>query len=161
MRNNSTITAPTTVTYTCSSVDLLPFLYALGLGNELWRSNPNDMVAYLSGRESILDAIYKYEHPAQFLQQRRLSSIPLYNPGTVPYNGNLQPFILHTSDDVPIAKLLSGSAVPSHVIGFRTVDYTDINSELSLRFYPANSYGGGKLGIYSYWNTCGQDRPRL
>ena len=43
----------------------------------------------------------------------------------------------------------------SHVIGFRTVDYTDINSN-SAPFYPATSYGGGKLGIYSYWNTCGQ-----
>ena len=35
------------------------------------------------------------------------------------------------------------------------MDYTDVNSN-SAPFYPANSYGGGKLGIYSYWNTCGQ-----
>ena len=35
------------------------------------------------------------------------------------------------------------------------MDYTDVNSN-SAPFYPATSYGGGKLGIYSYWNTCGQ-----
>ena len=113
------------------------------------------MVAYLSGRESILDAIYKYEHPGQFLQQRMAVEYPLYNSSAGPYNGSLQPFVLRTSDDIPIANLINGPAVPSHVIGFRTVDYTDINSN-SAPFYPANSYGGGKLGIYSYWNTCGQ-----
>ena len=157
MRNNSTITSPVPITYTCSSVDVLPFLYSLALGNELWRSNGNDIVAYLSGRESILDAIYKYNHMGSILQQRRISSIPYYNNTVGPYAGTSQPFILHTSDDIAIATSGTGNRtpVPSHVIGFRTVDVSDVNTS-SAPFYPSNSYGGGKLGIYSYWNTCGQ-----
>ena len=143
------MTAPVPLTYTCSSV-----VYPLALGNEYWRSNANDMVYYLSGRESILDAIYKSSHSSYVLQQRRVSGIPLYNNSLAISAGNYQPFILHTSDDMPTAGSGS-SAVPSHVIGFRTVDATDVNSN-SAPFYPANSYGGGKLGIYSYWNSCGQ-----
>ena len=147
------MTAPIPLTYTCSSVDLLPFLYSLALGNEYWRSNANDMVYYLSGRESILDAIYKSSHSSYVLQQRRVSGVPVYNNSIAVSAGNYQPFILHTSDDIPV--LLSGSSPPSHVIGFRTVDATDVNSN-SAPFYPGNSYGGGKLGIYNYWDTCGQ-----
>ena len=150
----SGMTAPTPLTYTCSSVDLLPFVYSLALGNEYWRSNANDMVYYLSGRESILDAIYKSSHSSYVLQQRRVSGIPLYNNSLAVSAGNYQPFVLHTSDDLPIVSPELGSPA-SHVIGFRTVDATDVNSN-SAPFYPGNSYGGGKLGIYSYWDTCGQ-----
>ena len=82
-----------------------------------------------------------------------MSGVPVYNNSIAVSAGNYQPFILHTSDDIPV--LLSGSSPPSHVIGFRTVDATDVNSN-SAPFYPGNSYGGGKLGIYNYWDTCGQ-----
>ena len=42
--------------FVCSSVDMLPFIYTLALGNESWRCNPGDIVNYLDGRESINDA---------------------------------------------------------------------------------------------------------
>ena len=41
----------------CSSVDILPFVYSLALGNESWRTNPDDIVSYLNNRESIWDSI--------------------------------------------------------------------------------------------------------
>jgi len=40
--------APVVLPYVCSSVDLLPLIYTLALGNPYWRSNNNDMVYYLN-----------------------------------------------------------------------------------------------------------------
>lgn len=145
--------------YTCSSVDLLPFLYALALGNDSWRSNPDDMVYYLRGREAIRDAIYRFTNNHTYeVAQRRLSGILLRSPATG--GQNYQPYTIYTADDYPSAIL--GNSIndkanyhPSHIVSFRTVDRTDVNNN-SAPFYPANSYGGGKLGIYSFWDTCDQ-----
>ena len=43
--------------FTCSSVDILPFIYSLALGNESWRTDPSSIVSYLNNRESIFDSI--------------------------------------------------------------------------------------------------------
>src|ERR1022692_1432849 len=67
---------PLMVPYACSSVDILPFVYIMALGNNTWRTNSKDLVAYLWNRESISDFIFK-PNPVQ----RRLSSIPNANPG--------------------------------------------------------------------------------
>jgi len=62
-------------------------------------------------------------------------------------SGN-QPYILHTTDEYPAAtNPVSGNYIPSHAIAFRTVDYT-VNAN------SAPPYGGGKLGVYSFWNLC-------
>ena len=84
------------------------------------------------------------------IPQRRLSSILLANPvppATAAWQ-LYQPFVLHTADDFPFAKNpTSGAPQPSHAIAFRTVDITN-----NVTYTPP--YGGGKLGIYSYWYTC-------
>ena len=118
--------------YLCSTVDILPFLYFLVLGNESWRRNTGDLVHYLAGRESIADFIFSAT-PTQYRQ----TEIPNYS------GGGYQPFIMHTCDEDLIAYIPNTTTqAPSHAIGFRTVDYT----------VPANTpYGGGKLGTYSYW----------
>ena len=116
----------------CSSVDILPFLYSTALGNDSWRQNPNDLVAYLYNREAINDFI-NGSNPVQ----RRVST----NQQTLnPY----QPYVLHTTDEGFSETLtFNGQPVPSHAIAFRTVDVA-----------PGSvaPYGGGKLGIYSFWN---------
>ena len=117
------------VPYLCSTVDILPFLYALVLGNESWRKNPNDLVYYLLNRESIADFIFG-SNPTQ----RRLTTIP--NSNQTAY----LPYVLHTCDEDLIAYIPNTTTqAPSHAIGFRTVDIT------------VTPYGGGKLGTYSYW----------
>jgi arylsulfatase A-like enzyme len=63
--------------YACSSVDILPFLYDMALGNYSWRSNPSDIVEYLGHREVIRDFIYSMSP----VLQQRLSNIPWANPG--------------------------------------------------------------------------------
>jgi arylsulfatase A-like enzyme len=128
----------TTRSYVCSSVDMVPLVYSLALGNNSWRSNSSDIVGYLNGRESILDAIFEGDSVAL---QRRLAP-GIYCSGTNPNGQTNQPYILHTTDEFP-----SAGGAPSHAIGFRTVDVT-VN--------PAGSgtYGGGKLGIYSFWASC-------
>ena len=63
--------------FVCSSVDILPFLYTLALGNDSWRRNGCDIVNYLNGREAIMDAIML---GTQNAPQRRLSGFPLTNP---------------------------------------------------------------------------------
>jgi hypothetical protein len=132
---------PLMVPYACSSVDILPFVYIMALGNNTWRTNSKDLVAYLWNRESISDFIFK-PNPVQ----RRLSSIPNANPG-VNNSGANQPYILHTTDEgfVPVTDPTGKvSPVPTHAIAFRTVDYSvDFTTVL---------YGGGKLGMYSSWN---------
>jgi hypothetical protein len=47
----------------------------------------------------------------------------------------------------------SNNYQPSHAIAFRTVDQTDVTTS-AAPFFGQNSYGGGKLGIYSFWDTC-------
>ena len=124
LRND--ISSPIVSPFVCSSVDLLPFFYSMALGNEGWRcSMPDNMVAYLSGRESIMDAMY-----AETPQQRRLSNIPNADG---PVNGQTtQPYVLHTIDQYSSAPFESNKTCgegsltranqPSHGIGFRTVD---------------------------------------
>jgi arylsulfatase A-like enzyme len=162
MLNNSTPTGPYTIYYPYSSVDILPFLYELVLGNTSWRKDPNSIISYLSGREAIVDGIYEYEAESTvLLQQRRISGIPLHQgpggcavrvEGCAPWQ-IFQPFVLHTADDLSIANLGAGNAQPSHAIAFRTLDLTDPNTN-PAPFAGQRSYGGGKLGIYSYWDTC-------
>lgn len=151
--------APPALPYTCSAVDILPFLYTLALGNDTWRVNPNDIVYYLRGRESIMDAIMLYNGvpgSVQVVQQRRISDILLHTPlVTNPTQDwqRYQPFVLHTADDISIATDSSSNYHPSHAIAFRTVDQTD---PVPVANQPngATKYGGGKLGIYCYWDTC-------
>jgi hypothetical protein len=154
MNNNGPHIAP----YVCSSVDLLAFLYTEALGNHSWRTNPNDIVYYLGNREAISDAVYQYvQNNSTYITQRRVSNIPL---NLAPNSGNkYQPFVLHTTDEIPSAALLQGgNAVyqPSHAVAFRTVDITDPNNN-SAPFAGQTSYGGGKLGLYSFWDTCHQN----
>ena len=154
--------SPVTLPYVCSSVDLLPFIYYAALGNHSWRINSNDILYHLRNREAINDAIYTYNNStSRVVQQHRLSTIPLH----VGFNncsiGNsacadwqlYQPFVLHTADDFATATIGSNNYSPSHVIAFRTADITDVNGN-SAPFYPHSSYGGGKLGVYSFWDTC-------
>jgi hypothetical protein len=58
------------------------FIGALGAaaaaGAFLEASNSSDIVYYLKNREAIVDAIYQY--PNVYLQQRRISNIPLHTP---------------------------------------------------------------------------------
>lgn len=88
--------------YVCSSVDILPFLYELALGNGSWRSDTSDLVYYLRGRESIMDAIFH----GSSATQRRVAPDPINLPyviSTTDENGNLD-------------------GIPAHAIAFRTVD---------------------------------------
>jgi len=154
--NNSS--SPITLPYVCSSVDLLPYLYSTALGNDGWRSNNNDMVYYLAGRESISDAIYAYGAYMGYtgiIQQRRISGISLNSTFGSNNWQMYQPFVLHTTDEYLSANVgnsTSNNYQPSHAIAFRTVDQTEVNTE-SAPFYPQSSYGGGKLGVYTFWNT--------
>lgn len=170
--------APVVLPYSCSSVDLLPFLYTLALGNAQWRGNPSDMIYYLRGRESIQDPIYQYNHNGTgILQQRRISGIPLHNKvltGGCQNNGTgcadwqlYQPFVLHTADDFESANIPGNNNAiqPSHAIAFRTVDLTDPNN-----LYPSMPVSGsGSTAVYSshevsnIWicpaATCGGTKP--
>jgi arylsulfatase A-like enzyme len=145
---NTSVSLP----YVCSAVDILPLLYYLALGNNSWRSNPSDMIYYLSIRDAIHDAIYEYNNGnPEPVPQRRISSIPLANPpagGTANWQ-KYQPFVLHTADDYSSATAWGGPH-PSHAIAFRTADPTDSYTNPNGQ----TAYGGGKLGIYSYWYTC-------
>jgi len=155
---------PFVIPYACSSVDLLPFLYTLGLGNELWRNNTDDMIYYLYGRESIWDGIFTANnnlsyYPYPGVQHRRLSGIGLNNNTTGSNNWQLyQPFVLHTTDEIPVFNDANGNAGPGHAVAFRTVDqtYQNPNSTPIYGQSGRNSYGGyggGKLGAYTIWNT--------
>jgi arylsulfatase A-like enzyme len=135
-----------TIPFVCSMVDVLPFLYATGLGNEDWRRDSSDVVSYLNNRESIFDAIFQYSNGGTLAEQRRVSNI-MNNSGANAANGEkFQPYILHTTDEFPTA-IVSGNYVQSHAVAFRTVDLSDRYTDAD----GFNVYGGGKLGIYSYW----------
>jgi len=128
--------------HVCSSVDILPFFYTLALGNSSWRTSSGDIIYYLRYRESINDFILS-QTPTQ---RRTAPSIP--NAGLVNGQQYNQPYILHTCDENYVAYIpTTQTRAPSHAIAFRTVDYS-VNSG----YGPP--YGGGKLGIYSQWNTC-------
>jgi len=134
--------------YVCSSVDFLPFLYSLALGNEGWRCNPNDMLSYLAGRESIMDAIYL---GTQNSQQRRLSTFPLTNPQGLACWQQYQPYVLHTQDEY--WQFQNTQDIQSHAVAFRTVDNT-----VNTASREQGPFGGGKLGIYSFW-ASGSTEP--
>ncbi|MGB8879793.1 MAG: sulfatase-like hydrolase/transferase, partial [Solirubrobacteraceae bacterium] len=139
--------APVSRDFVCSSVDILPFIYALALGNERsWRTDSSDIIAYLSGRESILDAIH-----SSTATQRRLA--PYTNAGGPGASGGLLPYVLHTCDEFIKASALPCGVEafpPTHIIGFRTVDNTVCVSEQAT----GNFYGGGKLCMYDNWQPC-------
>ena len=138
---------PFTIPYVCSMVDVLPFFYAQSLGSDAgWRRDTASNVAYLSNRESILDSIYAFTNSAYLnaAQQRRVSSIPNQNGN---YNNQpYQPYILTTTDEFATAAV-NGTLVPPHAVGFRTVDLTVPYRNAD----GVNVFGGGKLGIYSFW----------
>ena len=158
MRNHA-VSGPYVVPYVCSSVDLLPYLYTLALGNAQWRGNNNDMIYHLANREDLADAIYTFNNNIQqVFNQRRISSIPQYQPQTG-FNGN-QPYILSTADDYEYAPISAGNYQPSHIIAFRTSDVTDQNNT-TAPFYGQNAAGGGKLVKYSYWDTCNSTAPPI
>lgn len=138
---------PQTYPFVCSSVDILPFLYALALGSDhTWRINTCDLISYLNKRESIFDSMYV----PNYVKQYRISGIQ-NNSGGAYHGQNAQPFIIHTADEYAAA-IVSGSAVPSHALCFRTVDLTV--SSLNPDGVTVN--GGGKLGIYSFWPNPSQ-----
>jgi len=92
----------------------------------------------------------------QSAPQRRLSSFPLTNPqGSAPWQ-QYQPYVLHTTDEYyTLASLQAdGLIYPPHAVAFRTFDNTlngntSGSNALQRELGPA---GGGKLGMYSYWN---------
>jgi len=129
--------------FVCSNVDILPMIYSLAIGNESWRCDSTDIINYLNGRESILDAMYSGTAGAQ---QRRQSSFPLLNPDCL---HPVQPYVLHTNDEYFMLNPQTQSApnTPPHAVAFRTVDNTITNGGIS----DSPPYGGGKYGVYSYW----------
>jgi hypothetical protein len=73
-----------------------------------------------------------------------------------------QPYVLHTTDEYSSASayLLATSDTktpcPPHAIAFRTVDITVTQNSGDTAYIAP--YGGGKLGIYNWWNaaySCG------
>jgi Sulfatase len=144
--------AAMTSDFTCSSVDILPFIYEAALGNGSWRNSPNDMISYLNQRESIYDALFTT--PAQ----RRVA--PYTNAGGFGGIGPPLPYVLHTMDEYancyPANALGTyGGFSPSHAIAFRTVDNSVAYQDQSGR----KIYAGAKLGMYTYWvpNTTWPD----
>jgi Sulfatase len=158
-RSGGRMASPIQRSFVCSSVDVLPFLYTLALGNNSWRCNSSDLIYYLRGRESILDAIYIQTTQSTAPQQRRLSCIPNHSlvapmhPGG-PYPWQIyQPYIFHTMDDFSVG--YTGRS-PNHAMAIRTVDVTiQPNYGTTAAGQNPYSYGGGKLGIYCYWPAGG------
>jgi len=136
-----------TIKFACSSVDILPLLYALGLGSDYyWRHSGSDIINYLLNRESIFDAIMNYAPGTEntTANQRRLSGIGNSGGAMSQAGQSNQPYILHTTDE--FGNIPAG--VATHAIAFRTIDLTVVNTTVEN---PAN--GGAKLGIYSQWPT--------
>lgn len=138
--------------FVCSSVDVLPFLYTLALGNDSWRNNGCDIINYLNGREAIMDAIML---GTQSAPQRRLSSFPLTNPQGSANWQQYQPYVLHTTDELGGSDYAypNEGLVGTHAVALRTVDNTlyGNTSGSSSPQREVGPFGGGKLGIYSYW----------
>ena len=132
--------------FVCSSVDVLPFVYSMALGNESWRRYSCDIISYLGGvyypgqgRESIRDAIMS----GDTAKQRRVAYDASTGVGIAcissnPNGQNWQPYIIHTTDE--FSSGVVGS--PSHAIAFRTVDITQTLSGSSY----VQPYGGGSSG---------------
>lgn len=134
----------------CSSVDILPYLYAVALQNDRnWRVNTTSPVHYLSNRESIRDFI---NSPGTCLQ-RRLSNIPNNNHALF-NNQGYQPYILSTMDEYATANV-GAMQVPPHAIAFRTVDLTVNQTSPD----GINVMGGGKAGIYTFWPSPSAANP--
>jgi hypothetical protein len=120
-------------------VDILPFIYSAAIGNPSWRSASNDIVYYLHGRESIEDFMFN----ATTATERRVALVPNSSGGIG------LPYVLHTTDEYPTAPTFDGAGTqPSHAIGFRTVDKAYFNQASDNTL---NVFGGGKLGMYTYW----------
>ena len=133
--------------YVCSGVDILPFLYSFALGNESWRYNPNDIVSYLAGRESLMDAIFAGTGSSI---QRRLSGFANTNPTP---SSCYQPYVLHTCDESWNLALTEPTNYPPHAVAYRTID--DTLQAFSGQQRDQGPFGGGKLGVYSYWAAGG------
>lgn len=138
------------ISFTCSSVDILPFIYSLVLGNESWRCDSSDIINYLKGRESIMDAIMggsggaAQRRVASFLQALLVKPMP---PSTSCPTGQVyQPYVLHTNDEYYYYNSNSPN-MPPHAVAFRTVDAT-----VGGAFSETGPFGGGKLGVYSNWD---------
>jgi len=138
--------------FTCSAVDLLPLIYTLALGNESWRCDPTDIINYLSGRESMMDAMMA---GSLWARQRRVagfSAAALNTPSNCPRSTN-QPYVLHTNDEYFYYNNYTDSlsrSYPPHAVAFRTVDATASGSGA---FSETGPFGGGKLGVYSNWDN--------
>ncbi len=131
--------------FTCSSVDILPFIYSLALGNESWRTDPSSIVSYLNNRESIFDSIMH-----ENADSRRLA--PYTNVGGFNHTGAELPYVLFSTDEYSYATDPSdGTVVPSHAIAFRTVDKSVVHQDANTGM---NFCGGGKLGMYTTWLNC-------
>ncbi len=130
--------------FTCSSVDILPFIYSLALGNESWRTDPSSIVSYLNNRESIFDSLFQ-----ENADSRRLA--PYTNAGGFNHTGNALPYVLFSTDEYSYAQKNDGTPVPSHAIAFRTVDKSVLHQDPNTGM---NFLGGGKLGMYTAWVPC-------
>ncbi len=88
--------------------------------------------------------------------QRRMSSVP--NQNGMYNNQSYQPYILHTTDEFQSAGYNVAGVevvVPPHAVAFRTVDLT-VTQKNPDGF---NVQGGGKLGVYSYWQSVHSANP--
>lgn len=130
------------------------FIGAVGATSALGLRGPLSVAA--SEAYYFQDSYAKPPYPG--LQHRRISGIPLYNSGNAnhPYgNANwqvYQPFVLHTTDEHPVATLGPGNNHAAHAVAFRTVDQTETTTSAAPT-YGQRSYGGGKLGAYTIWDT--------
>ena len=138
----TTQSAPYSLSFLCSSVDILPLIYSAALGNESWRTASSDMVHYLKGRESLLDVIF---NSSPFY--RRTVSVPNGAGGM-----QTLPYVLLSTDEYATAyqwndvNLLQPK--PTHAIGIRTMDSSH---NLKGSDNTMNFFGGAKLGMYTYW----------
>jgi hypothetical protein len=134
-------TSPFATNFLCSSVDVLPFIYSMAIGNESWRDAPSDMVNYLQGRESLFDVIYN----ERAVIPRRVAYVPNAFGGPQEMQ-----YVLFSTDEYNVANQWNETSIqePSHAVAFRTMDpYHRIwGSDNTMNFF-----GGGKLGMYTYW----------
>ena len=76
--------------------------------------------------------------------QRRLTSFPLTNSQGDACWQEYQPYIIHTQDEYWALQ----SPAQCHAVAYRTVDNT-----LNTSNRNKGPFGGGKLGVYSQWNS--------
>jgi arylsulfatase A-like enzyme len=136
------------ITHPFSSVDLMPFILSEALGNESWRGIEGEadqpFWSYLSGRESIMDFIIAPNTAVT----RRVANV-MNSSG-----GYGLPYVLHTMDEFLEATVIIDNSTthqPPHAVAFRTVDTAvEYNDKSNVTTF----YGGGKLGMYTYWLQC-------